>query len=256
MPEEWTTADAETLTTLLETALAETDDARERVRLRRAAMQLRGNPNAHKPKPPPTWPTAPTPQMQARYGGRFEAEVVIPGTGPIQSVNRHRPKPLLSSFAAHFTQPEKDIFQRIYDDAEAATTHNVTINYEGASGGGHPSQKFGGLGNVSEAQRARYVRFNWILAHLPARIYHDALRWLVLEIRAEGMDTLPNMVQAGKRWVPSMNNDHAARGVSIGVLKCLAAMLHHLYAIDRGMGRASPPQSDVRPTQSNRARAR
>ena len=256
VPEEWTTADADTFASMLQAALDATDDARERVRLRRAAMQLRGNPNAHKPKPAPTWPTAPTPEMQARYGGRFQAEVVIAGSGPVQSVNRHRPKPALASFQQHFTQAERDIFTRIYDDAEAATVHNVTINYEGASGGGHPSQKFGGLGNVSEAQRARYVRFNWILAHLPTRIYHDALRWLVLEIRSEGMDTLPNMAEAGKRWVPTMNNDHAARGISIGVLKCLAAMLAHLYAVDRGYGRVSQTESAMRETESVRGGAR
>lgn len=243
---EWTQASAEELTAALEKAMAESADPKERVRLRRVLADVRGNPNRYKAKPEPTFPTAPTRELQARYGGRLEPEVVIQGSGPVQDLNRHRPRRTLDAYAKHFNERELEVFRRVYDDAEAATTHNLTINYGGSSGGTRPWEKLGGIGNATEAERARYVRFNWILARLPHRIFHQALGWLILEIRSEGMDTLPSIADAGRKWVPTLNHEPTARGVSIGVLKCLAALLDHLYVLDAGMGKASPTASDNR----------
>lgn len=236
--EEWTPEDADALRRHLEAELAKTSDPKTRVKLRNLSLQMHGNPAAFRAKKP-VFPTAPTPEMIARSGGRLVAEQVVPGAGPVPALNRHRSRSVLEVYGKHFTAEDLDVFRRIYEDAEAATTYKLTMNYEGASGGGRPWEKLGGLGHVSEAHRARYVRFNWVLSRLPAKIYHEALRWLVLELRSEGMDTLPSIVDAGRKWVPTLNHEPTARGVSIGVLKCLAAMLQYLYQLDAGMGRTS-----------------
>lgn len=232
---EWDTAAAEELTRQLETAYSQTDDPKERVRIRNIMLARQADPIGTRGAKPKVFPSAPTVEMSRQYRSGWHAETMIPGAGPVPPLNRHRPKRGIEMYERHFSEGERAIFALVYQDAEAATIHNVTVNYEGSSGGGRPWQKHGGLGNVSERVVARYLRFQWVLERLPHYPFVEALRWLVIEERSAGMNALPSVADAGRRWVPTITHEPTARGVSIGVLKSLAALLIHLYAVERSV---------------------
>lgn len=240
-PDEWSATDADTLRRHLELELAKTTDPKERARLRRVSLETHANPRAFR-LTEKVFPSAPTPELVQRMGGRLVAETVIPAAGPVKALNRHRTRSVLEVYAKHLTD-ELVVFRMAYDDAMAVEAYRgMTMNYGGASGGGRPWEKLGGYANASETAKERAMRFGWIIAHL-SRIEQEALHWLILELRSPGMDTLPSISDAGRRWVPSLNHEPTCRGVSIGVLKCLGASLKRLYTIDRGMTRPSDNSS-------------
>lgn len=225
IPSQQPAVDVQALRARITEAIAQTTDPRERARLRRVLLEMHANHGLKEP----VFPTAPTPQLVARYGGRYESEVVVPGSGPVRDLCRHTLKPLVETNKKAFSESDLEVFRRVYEDAQATVGVNITQNYGGASGGSRPWEKLGGLGHVSELDRIRHARFNQVYRCIPGRKLKQALRWLILEYRDEGMDTLPNMAEAGRRWAPTIGHEATRKGISIGVLLVLAEILRQLY---------------------------
>lgn len=220
------TCDPDTLRTVMEAGV------RALVRERRASLEVQANPLAHRPTKPKVFPSEPTPEMRARYPLGWAEEVMIPGAGPVKPLNRHRPKRVIEVYATHFSQEERDIFAQVTADAESASAHRLTMNYGGTSGGGQGAR----TGGVAERDQARYTRFQMVVAKL-THVEQRALKLLVLEIRSEGMDTLPPPATVARSWIPTLNHEPTLRGAAIMALKCLAARLLYIYAVDAGSTR-------------------
>lgn len=199
----------------------------QRVLVRRVNLEKQSKPLHYRDRPAePVWPTAPTPQFAAKHD-----IVSRPELGGLKS---HRVKSIFESLQRHYSDSVLLALAKFYTDAETATRVNVTVNYD-ATGGGSPHGRMGGLGNVQERQRHQYCRHQRVIAAL--RSYDpqmvDIGRWLVLEVRNYNSEPMPNIMDTGRRLVPTVTDKATARGISIGSLLVFGWVLRMLYKADR-----------------------
>lgn len=177
-------------------------------------------------------PTDPTPERIAKSANGIVSEVVIPGSGPVQDTNRHRIVDYVGKIRKDLSDEEISVLEWVVDLAEAHVNVNMTINYSGSSGGGHPGRKLGGLGNVPQAVRDKHTLFCMI-----ERTMHPGfvktLRDLVLQLRFDDRPVAPNDFAA---LLFPLHKDKSFRsGVSETAVKLLAWRLIEIQWRERAL---------------------
>lgn len=196
----------------------------------------------HRPKKKGHW-TNPTPERVAHASLGIEAEVVIPGAGPVPDTNRHRVVDYVTKFRADLTPDEEYVFEWVRDLAETHLYGPMTINYGGVSSGGHPSQRNGG---VSDRLRAKFAMFEAIgnkLRWTPNM--NAALQVLVLNARFDDRPMDP--LAFAKKLFPLHTDKSFLAGAARMALKLLAEQLQLIQVREAGLTR--------RPSSNHRMRA-
>lgn len=178
------------------------------------------------PKPLPS-PNDPTPERKAKEAEGMLSVVVRQGTPFRPAETIHKIKEPVDIYRQHFTAEELWVAEQFVRDYEAASTYRITSNYDGMSGS-VPGPRSGG---VTDHHRERYVRFSEILRALDDNT-KSVLIWLVLCVRAEAAGRPPTVQEVGAA-VTAFKQEHALRGVGVGLMKMAVWQLSKLYKRDR-----------------------
>lgn len=178
------------------------------------------------PKPLPS-PNDPTPERKAKEPEGMTSIVVRRGTAYRPAETVHMIKEPIDIYRQHFDAEELWVAEQFVRDYEAASTYRITSNYDGMSGS-VPGPRSGG---VTDYHRERYVRFSEILRALDDNT-KSVLIWLVLCVRAEAAGRPPTVQEVGAA-VTAFKQEHALRGVGVGLMKMAIWQLAKLYKRDR-----------------------
>jgi hypothetical protein len=165
----------------------------------------------------------PTPERLAKGD---VGQHIIPGEG-----RKFRTKSPVEHYSGQWPADVEQAFLAYVLDAHAKDRVAVTISYNG-NGGSRGSAKLGGLGNVHDAVRDAFERFEWVRDRLTLGSV-QILDWLVLELRHEATARSVNLEDAGQRLFPAIRDKATRRGIALGRLLGAGDELAKLYRLFR-----------------------
>ena len=172
----------------------------------------------------------PTPEQKAKSPYGFEAEIVIPGSGPVEPVKRHKMRTTVDRYKRYFTDAELQAFSRFILDAERATSFNITANWDGVSGGSSGARS----GGVIDINRMAYNRFTEIRRTVPIECW-NILHHLVLAVRSENVDRAMTIHEVAQSHAPHLRSKDSLTPFGAALMKATAWVLRDAYEkIDRG----------------------
>lgn len=177
----------------------------------------------------------PTPERAAHAVHGIASEVVVPGSGPVPDTNRHRIVDFVARARKDLSEDEVAVLEWVIDLAEAHTLTNLTVNYAGSSGGGHPGRKMGGLGNVPQSVRDKHATFQMIERRLHPG-FVKTLRDLVLQVRFD--DKPVSAAEFAALLFPQHKDKSFRSGVALTAVKLLAWRLIEIQWRERALTRA------------------
>lgn len=217
--------------TAIEADREEIEAAMRRVREARHRMETAW-------KAPPTqgrFSHEPTPEREQHAANGIAGNVVIPGSVKVRATKSHRVQSFVDRILKDLEPEERQAIDWVLRLAEATTHVNLTASYEGATSGGAPGRKFGGLGNVPQRVRDDYALFQRITQTVHEQFVRT-LRDLVLEQRfGDGRSVDPQDFAA--RMFPLHRDKSFRRGVATASVKLLACRLLEIYYRERALSR-------------------
>lgn len=186
----------------------------------RARLAIQANPLAGKKDEDPDRPT------EHRLAKGDVGQHIIRGEG-----RKFRTKSPVEHYSGQWPSDVEQAFLAYVLDAHAKDRVAVTISYDG-NGGSRGTAKLGGLGNVHDAVRDAFERFEWVRDRLTLGSV-QILDWLVLELRHEATARSVNLEDAGQRLFPAIRDKATRRGIALGRLLGAGDELAKLYRLFR-----------------------
>lgn len=140
---------------------------------------------------------------------------------------KFRTKSPVEHYSGQWPSDVEQAFLTFILDAHSKDKVAVTISYNG-NGGGAGQGRLGGLGNVHDAVRDSFERYNYVRDRLTLGSVH-VLDWLVLELRSEATARAISLEDAGSFLFPSIRDKATRRGIAIGRLLGAGDELAALY---------------------------
>jgi hypothetical protein len=165
---------------------------------------------------------------------------IIPGEG-----RKFRTKSPVEHYSGQWPSEVETAFLGYILDAQTKDKVAVTISYN-SNGGGAGHGRIGGLGNVHDAVRDAFERYNWVRDRLTSGSI-QVLDWLVLEVRYEHTARSVNLEDAGQRLFPTIRDKATRRGIAIGRLLGAGEELAQLYRKFRVLSYEPKPMRTVNP---------
>ncbi|MBC6444607.1 MAG: hypothetical protein GDA50_04135 [Alphaproteobacteria bacterium GM202ARS2] len=171
-----------------------------------------------------------TAQQLAKAGDQVEQETMVPAQGPVKAVVRQRLTPTIDRYKQYFSASEQEALRRFVDDAERATTVNLTMTYDGIPANA-PGPRRGG---VSDYNRAAHNRLQIIKGALPERCI-EICKHLVLAIRDDAVERELSIHQVAQSHATHLRRKEALGFFGAGLLVATVWMLEYVYrCIDKG----------------------
>lgn len=150
----------------------------------------------------------PTPERLAKGD---VGQHIIAGEG-----RKFRTKSPVEHYSGQWPSEVEQAFLAYILDAHAKDRVAVTISYN-SNGGGAAHGRLGGLGNVHDATRDAFERYQFVRD----RMTQDAVQimdWLVLELRTEATARAIGLEEVGQRLFPSIRDKATRKGIAVGAL--------------------------------------
>jgi len=184
----------------------------------------------------------PTPERRAQAVNGISETVVVPAAGPVHATKSHTIVDYVTKNKAEFTAAEMAAIEWARDLCEAYCNVRLTMNWDGASGGGMPGRKMGGLGNVTETMRAKHTAYEYIRRKMPTE-FVVTLEALLVQLRFDDRNISP--AEFAAKLFPSHVDKSFRSGVSLTAAKYTAILLSWLYVREVGLRPSGPPRRVV-----------
>lgn len=210
-------------------------DAIAIVKQKAAKMQAKA------PSAPGRFSHQPTPEREAKAVNGIRKETVVPAAGPVMATNSHTILDYVTRNREEFTVVEMQAIEWIRDLAEAYCNVRMTTNWD-SSGGGVAGSRLGGLGNVSEAMRAKHVAYEFIRRKMPPE-FVATMEVLLVQLRFEERSISPADFAA--KLFPSHRDKSFRSGVALTAAKFTAIHLAWIYVREVALTRPPRPARRV-----------
>lgn len=217
-------------------AIGARDEVRDLLQSISVVRQKREAAARKEPAAPGRFSHEPTAERGRAAPNGISEEVV---TGTI----RHRVNDYVGRIRSSLSAEEVAVLDWVVDLAEAHVMVNVTINYDGSSGGGAPGRKLGGLGNVSQAVRDKHSTFQMIERSMHPG-FTKTLRDMVLQLRLD--DRPMSAADFAAALFPTHKDKSFRSGVTMTAVKYLAWRLLEIQYRERALTRPTSPERRVR----------
>lgn len=199
-------------------------EARERVRLSRARLEVQSRPLQYREDKPKAMPGEPTPE-QKRKGGKYLTSAVV-GKGETAPLRRYRLRSVMEMHGDKLHDAHRMAFAAFVGDADLHQRMRVAdLN---GSGGGSGKPRTGGLGNVPQQIRDRYNRYEWVSKRL-TRLEREVCDVLVTHCVSKRDGSPFSAEEYGALVFPTLADKSFHRGAAINGFRHFCDHLVELF---------------------------